>query len=178
MQRDGQGDFHFAGAKLRLKWLPWQLGEDGVGWYGGVNTELSRVGKRFSESRWQSELRPIIGYKAADWHFAFNPILDWDLSDALSVHYSTLLLPADAISPRLRTLTLTKMITDAQLMALTTGPDDLSYVQALLTCLESIHKGRNQEMERYAAVELPRGSVFVVTKLKLASYVMRLVRLV
>ena len=83
VQLDGQGDFHFVGAKLRLKWLPFQLGEDGVGWYGGVNQELSRVGKRFSESRWQTETRPIIGYKTKDWHFAFNPILDWDLSDGL-----------------------------------------------------------------------------------------------
>ena len=83
LQLDGQGDFHVVGAKVRLKWLPFQLGEAGVGWYGGANAELSRVGRRFSESRWQSELRPIIGYKAADWHFSFNPILDWDLSDGL-----------------------------------------------------------------------------------------------
>jgi hypothetical protein len=78
---DQNGDFNLAGAKLRLKWLPFQLGEDGVGWYGGANAELSRVGRRYSQSRWQSELRPIIGYKASDWHFAFNPILDWDMSD-------------------------------------------------------------------------------------------------
>ena len=78
---DQHGDFNLAGAKLRLKYLPFQLGDDGVGWYGGANAELSRVGRRYSESRWTSELRPIIGYKAKDWHFAFNPILDWDLSD-------------------------------------------------------------------------------------------------
>ena len=81
LQLDGQGDFHVAGAKLRLKYLPFQLGESGEGWYGGANAELSRVGRRFSESRWQSELRPIIGYQAAGWHFAFNPIMGWDLSD-------------------------------------------------------------------------------------------------
>ena len=79
--RGENGDFNLAGAKLRLKYLPFQLGEDGVGWYGGANAELSRVGRRYSESRWTSELRPIIGYKSKDWHFAFNPILDWDLSD-------------------------------------------------------------------------------------------------
>ena len=88
---------------------------------------------------------------------AYLPLdFDWDLSDALSTHYTAITLPPDAMSPRLRTITLTKMVTDAQLMALTTGPDDLSYVQALLTCLESIHKGRNNEMEKYAVAERAR----------------------
>ena len=81
MQLDGDGNFHLVGAKLRLKYLPFQVPEGGSGWYGGANTELSYVGHKFSQSRWQTELRPIIGYKTSEWHFAFNPILDWDLSD-------------------------------------------------------------------------------------------------
>jgi enamine deaminase RidA (YjgF/YER057c/UK114 family) len=32
---------------------------------------------------YKPELRPIIGYKGKDWLFAFNPILDWDLSNGL-----------------------------------------------------------------------------------------------
>ena len=54
-----------------------------AGWFLGANSELSRVGYKFSESPWTTELRPIIGYKGKDWLFAFNPILDWDLSDGL-----------------------------------------------------------------------------------------------
>ena len=80
---DGMGDYHFVGVKYRLKWLPIRPPEDGEGWFAGTNNELSRVGYKFSESRWTTELRPIIGYKGKDWLFAFNPILDWDLSDGL-----------------------------------------------------------------------------------------------
>jgi hypothetical protein len=41
------------------------------------------VGYKFSESPWTTELRPIIGYKGKDFLFAFNPILDWNLSNGL-----------------------------------------------------------------------------------------------
>ena len=91
-QRDGDGDWHLVGTKLRMKYLPWQLGEGQTeGWYGGANMELSRVGKRFSESRWQTELRPIMGFYKSDWHFAFNPIVGWDLSDGLQSFEPTFL---------------------------------------------------------------------------------------
>ena len=84
MQRDGGGDFYVVGGKLRLKWLPVKPEEGAAGLFLGANTELSRVGTRFSESAWSQELRPIIGYKGKDWLFAFNPILDWDLSNGLA----------------------------------------------------------------------------------------------
>lgn len=80
LQLGGQDGFDFVGVKARLKYLPIQPGKDGLGWYAGANMELSRVDRRFSQSEWSSELRPIIGYKTTDWHVAFNPILDWDLS--------------------------------------------------------------------------------------------------
>src|SRR5262245_51049606 len=81
---DGSGDYHFVGVKYRLKWLPIRPKDDAEGWFLGTNTELSRVGYKFSESPWTTELRPIIGYKGKDWLFAFNPILDWDLSNGLA----------------------------------------------------------------------------------------------
>ena len=81
MQVDGEGNFHLVGAKLRLKYLPYQLEEGKDGWFAGANVELSYVGKKFSESRWSTELRPIIGFKSGVWKLAFNPILGWDLSD-------------------------------------------------------------------------------------------------
>jgi len=47
---DGGGDYHFVGIKYRLKWLPIRPKEDGEGWFLGTNSELSRVGYKFSES--------------------------------------------------------------------------------------------------------------------------------
>jgi hypothetical protein len=81
---NGSGDYHFVGVKYRLKWLPVRPMEDAEGWFLGANAELSRVGYKFSESPWTTELRPIVGYKGKDWLFAFNPILDWDLSNGLA----------------------------------------------------------------------------------------------
>ncbi len=81
---DGGGDFYVVGSKYRLKWLPVRPEEGAAGLFLGANTELSRVNTRFSESAWSSELRPIMGYKGKDWLFAFNPIVDWDLSNGLA----------------------------------------------------------------------------------------------
>jgi len=80
---DNRDEYHFVGVKYRLKWLPIRPSEDGEGWFLGTNSELSRVGYKFSESPWTTELRPIVGYKGKDFLFAFNPILDWNLSNGL-----------------------------------------------------------------------------------------------
>ncbi len=78
--RDALGTTHFAGPKLRLKWLPLQTNEDGQGWFMGANVEYSRVAPEFEQSRYSLELRPILGYRGKDWLFATNPILGWDLA--------------------------------------------------------------------------------------------------
>jgi hypothetical protein len=80
---DESGDYRYVGIKYRLKWLPLRPREDGEGWFMGTNSELSRVGYKYSQSPWTTELRPIVGYKGKDWLFACNPILDWDLSNGL-----------------------------------------------------------------------------------------------
>ena len=80
---DSAGEFYVVGSKYRLKWLPVRPKEDDTGWFLGANSELSNVDRKFSQSRWSTELRPIMGYKGKDWIFSFNPILDWDLSDGL-----------------------------------------------------------------------------------------------
>jgi len=78
--RNGDGNFSVSGAKLRLKWLPLRGDEETGGWYAGANLELSSVNKRYSESRYSSELRIMTGYRAKEWHLAVNPIFGWDLS--------------------------------------------------------------------------------------------------
>jgi hypothetical protein len=77
--RDAEGTTHFAGPKLRLKWLPLQPKEDGQGWFAGVNFEYAWVRPEFEQSRHSIELRPIAGYRGRDWLFAVNPILGLDL---------------------------------------------------------------------------------------------------
>jgi hypothetical protein len=81
--RDASGNFSFAGSKLRLKWLPIRGDEKTGGWFLGANGELSHLQKKFSESRWSSELRIMMGYRDETWLFAANPIFGWNLSDGL-----------------------------------------------------------------------------------------------
>lgn len=78
--RDAQGTTHFSGPKLRLKWLPVQTGEDGKGWFGGLNAEYAWIAPTLEQSTRSIELRPIIGYRGAEWLIAANPILGWSLT--------------------------------------------------------------------------------------------------
>jgi hypothetical protein len=78
--RDAGGNLFAGGAKLRLKWLPVRGDEDTGGWYFGENFEISSLNRSFSESRYSSEIRTIIGYRAKDWLLGVNPILDFNLS--------------------------------------------------------------------------------------------------
>ena len=78
--RDAQGTSHFAGPKLRLKWLPLQPEESGQGWFMGANVEYAQIAASMEQSRNFIELRPIAGYRGRDWLLAANPILGWALS--------------------------------------------------------------------------------------------------
>jgi len=72
----------FAGPKLRLKWMPLHpAGEDAPGPFLGLNIELARQNRGFSDLRWESELRLIAGHQGEDWLLAVNPIFGWPLSD-------------------------------------------------------------------------------------------------
>ena len=78
--RDAEGTTHFAGPKLRLKWLPLQTNEAGLGWFLGANVEYAWIAPQFDESKNFVELRPIVGYRGKDWLFAANPILSWAMT--------------------------------------------------------------------------------------------------
>lgn len=78
--RDPQGNTHFSGPKLRLKWLPMQTREDGTGWFAGLNAEYAWVAPELEQSTRGLELRPIIGYRSTNWLLAANPILGWSLN--------------------------------------------------------------------------------------------------
>jgi len=78
--RSGEGSNYFAGPRFRLKWLPLRPAEGGAGYFAGVNWELSFVERRFEEARRTAEIRPIVGYRNADWLLSFNPIVDMNLA--------------------------------------------------------------------------------------------------
>lgn len=77
--RAADGSYYLAGGKLRLKWLPLQIGKDGSGWFAGFNGELGRITQRFDQSRTNLEMRFIAGWKNVDWLLAMNPIFGWAL---------------------------------------------------------------------------------------------------
>jgi hypothetical protein len=82
--RDADGHYAVAGAKVRLKWLPVRSEDNGKGGEGaffGANVELSRLQQKFSLSRSTAELRLMSGYRAANWLVAINPVFGWNLSD-------------------------------------------------------------------------------------------------
>jgi hypothetical protein len=76
---DTSGNTYLFGAKLRMKWIPLHSEETG-GWYAGANLELANVRRKFSESRYNSELRLIAGYRTRDFLVGFNEVLEWALS--------------------------------------------------------------------------------------------------
>jgi hypothetical protein len=78
--RDAEGTTHFAGPKLRLKWLPLRPDEGAEGGFMGANVEYSLIAPQFEQSRKSIELRPILGYRNRDWLLAANPILGWSLA--------------------------------------------------------------------------------------------------
>lgn len=75
--RSGDGTDYFAGPRFRLKWMPLR---GKPGYFAGVNIELSFVERRFEEARRTAEIRPIVGYRDADWLLSFNPIVGTDLA--------------------------------------------------------------------------------------------------
>jgi hypothetical protein len=94
VSRDASGNTQLAGTKLRLKWLPVKPAEGEAGWFFGANGELSRLKKRFSESRTGFELRLMGGWRDPDWLFAVNPVFGWNLSDGMRSRTADLALAA------------------------------------------------------------------------------------
>ena len=78
--RDAEGRVLFGGPKLRLKWLPLRPGEGAGGWFAGANAEYSWLNRNFEPETRRFELRPIVGWRNADWLLAVNPVLDWALN--------------------------------------------------------------------------------------------------
>jgi hypothetical protein len=78
--RSAEGDYAFAGPKLRLKWLPLRPAAGGSGAFAGLNGELAYVEEKFVQARKTLELRPILGWRGGKWLAAVNPTLGMDLA--------------------------------------------------------------------------------------------------
>jgi hypothetical protein len=74
------GRNRFGGPKVRLKWMPVRVDDEGNGVFAGVNVEYAWISKRLEQATRGAELRPIIGWRNADWLIAANPILDFDFA--------------------------------------------------------------------------------------------------
>jgi|SRR5579871_549977 len=71
---DQNGEFHSGGAKIReLFVVPNAAKRE---FFYGVNFELSYATPLFSQTPWNMEIRPIIGWRKDDWEFIVNPIVD------------------------------------------------------------------------------------------------------
>ena len=63
-------------AKLRTKFL----NADDPRFFYGLNIEVGMEPRRYAESRWNAEVRPIIGGTIGNWFVAFNPDMEISLS--------------------------------------------------------------------------------------------------
>lgn len=74
------GRERFSGPKLRLKWMPVRVDEEGNGVFAGVNFEYAWISKVLEQATRAGEVRPIVGWRNADWLVAANPILEFELA--------------------------------------------------------------------------------------------------
>ncbi|MBU6468582.1 MAG: hypothetical protein KGQ44_05490, partial [Betaproteobacteria bacterium] len=72
---EAQGPTEFAGPRIRLKWIGKKAPQGGS--FYGFNIELSDVKSQFEAQQQAIELRPIMGFRNADWLVSFNPVLDY-----------------------------------------------------------------------------------------------------
>lgn len=76
------GAFAYSGIKLRTKFVRPSWPSERLRW--GLNIEISDLPPSYDPNRWGAEVRPIVAYATPTgrFAFAFNPILDFDLSGA------------------------------------------------------------------------------------------------
>lgn len=88
--------FYSGGFKLRNLLVTPGAGERTF--FYGLNTELSWAPARFSQSRWNLELRPILGLNLGPWQVTTNPIVGFGIGG----HQPTSFLPANRVSYAVR----------------------------------------------------------------------------
>lgn len=75
---NADGQYRFAGWKLRTKWvLPKRFTGN---FFFGLNAEIGKVPRAVEEEGWANEFRPIAGWYNGHWLFDVNPIFGYALS--------------------------------------------------------------------------------------------------
>lgn len=75
---NADGQYRFAGWKLRTKWiLPHRYSGK---FFFGINAEIGKVPRAVEAEGWANEFRPIAGYYNGHWLFDINPIIGYALS--------------------------------------------------------------------------------------------------
>ena len=69
-----EGGEHFAGPRIRAKWIGQQASAEQP-WFYGLNFELSHVRQAWEEAENFLEVRPILGWRKSGWAIAFNPVV-------------------------------------------------------------------------------------------------------
>src|SRR3954463_2573439 len=83
---DNHGNFHSDAAKIRTLFVTPDA--DKREFFYGVNFEFAYSTKVFSETRFNAEIRPIIGWRKGDYEFIFNPIVDLGLGNKGDVTFA------------------------------------------------------------------------------------------
>jgi len=73
------GQWNYAGYKVRMKWLP-ILEKYGYDFFAGVNVELSDTLYQYEQSRFGVETRFMLGKHIDEWLVVVNPVFAWPLS--------------------------------------------------------------------------------------------------
>jgi hypothetical protein len=68
------GRFYSNAAKIRTLFVTPNAADKSF--FYGINFEFSNETPPFAQTRWSTEIRPIIGWRKADWEFIVNPIVD------------------------------------------------------------------------------------------------------
>jgi hypothetical protein len=75
---NADGQYRFAGWKLRTKWvIPKRITGQ---FFFGINAEIGKVPRAVEEHGWANEFRPIAGWYNGHWLFDINPIFGYALS--------------------------------------------------------------------------------------------------
>jgi hypothetical protein len=80
------GSFEPGGAKLRTLFVTPDAQQRHF--FYGLNSELSWSRPEFSDTRWNVELRPIIGIRIAPIEFIVNPIVEFPLGDRTTFDFA------------------------------------------------------------------------------------------
>ncbi len=82
---DQNGQFWSDGAKLRTLFV--SPDAEKRSFFYGVNFEFSYSTPKFSETKWNAEVRPILGWRKDGWAFIINPIIDLGFGAAGDVEF-------------------------------------------------------------------------------------------